>query len=531
MPTKKIIVTMLLLLLVAGCNRKHATNTTGEARLTPINDPENPATPFLLEGDYTPDTGVTYEVVVERDTCFVIVDSISEEQMHGHYYPVMEGSNCVEIKPFSLGTHWKEKRMDAQTFLYQPPAYNAIDDPRYRRESYKVNVKREIEYGQALGYWCSMKINNNEKYGEVLAEGLKNSLKQNTLSLTLDIYSPDNDDTLRPLILLFHGGAFYIGDKQDSAIVNLCQHFASMGYVAASANYRLGFYPTKNDIARSGYKALQDAHAAMRFLVDNAKEYKIDTSLIFVGGSSAGAITTLNLAYMTEKERPRASYGSSKKRNLGTIESSGNSSKAKFRIKAIANMWGAVTTLNMLKNSQTDIISFHGDADQIVPYDNNYPFNDISQFIGKRLFDRMYGSFAIDQRARELGLRSELYTFNGMGHSPFSNSDGSVNRKNLNIIMNKMTSFFFDEIIPTKAAIEEDRNDPRHYCLNMETLRDITWSVEGGYIMRMRGGDIWVVWRNDAKAHTLKASGHYANGIGFIARKNIENETQGETEE
>ena len=83
--------------------------------------------------------------------------------------------------------------------------------------------------------------------------------------------------------------------------------------------------------------ALQDAHAAMRFMVDHAKYYNIDTSNIFVGGASAGSITALNLAFMTDNDRPQAVKGN-RFRDMGTIASSGNSSHATFRIKALANM-------------------------------------------------------------------------------------------------------------------------------------------------------------------------------------------------
>ena len=432
----------VLLLLLTACHHKGSTDTKGEARLTPTDSTEHPTTPFILEGDYTPDTGITYEVVVGNDTCFVIVDSIDEKQIYGHYYQVMPGSNCTERKAFTHDAHWRQQRREALVYLYQEPAYNPIDDPRYQRESFKVGVERDIEYGQALGYWSSMKINHTETYREIATAGLKNSLNTSIQSLTLDIYRPVNDTTPHPLLLLLHGGGFYVGDKEDSAIVLLCRHFAAMGYVAVSANYRLGFRPTRHDITRSVYKASQDAHADMRFLVDNARHYNIDTSLLFIGGTSAGAITALNMTFMTDKERPKATYAISERRDLGPLDGSGNSSHATFHIKALANMWGAVTNLNILKNSHTNIISFHGNADMIVPYNDNYPFNDISKNVGKRLFDRMYGSSPITQRAKELGLRSELHTFKGLGHAPHLNANGTINKKNLNVIRNKMTTFF-----------------------------------------------------------------------------------------
>lgn len=58
--------------------------------------------------------------------------------------------------------------------------------------------------------------------------------------------------------------------------------------MTASIDYRIGFLPTMASIGRAGYRAVQDAHAATRCLVAHQEEYGIDTSMIFVGGASAG---------------------------------------------------------------------------------------------------------------------------------------------------------------------------------------------------------------------------------------------------
>jgi acetyl esterase/lipase len=517
---KNITLLLLTLLLLYGC--KHPkTDTEGPAQKKATQVPE---LPFLLEGDYTPDIGVTYKVIIGDDTCFVVIDSMTSEQMYGHYYQLQSGSDCVERKEFRKDLHWKQQRQDALVYIYQAPEYHQADDSAYRYPRHAINVTHDVEYGQALGYWSSMPNTEDESYLEILSEGLKNSILKTTQTLTMDIYRPSdsNDSQPRPLMMLMHGGGFYVGDKQDSLITRLCTHFARLGYVTVSINYRLGFLPTKGEIARTGYMALQDAHAAMRYLVEHATTYGIDTSLIFVGGASAGSITALNLAFMRDKDRPKAVY-SSRLRDMGTIASSGNSSAATFHIKAVANMWGAITNLNMLKNSHTDIISFHGDADQVVPYDNGYPFNDISAKLGQRMFDRMYGSVQIDKRARELGLRSVFYPFSSQGHSLHHYSDGSWNQQNFEFIRNKMTEFFHEEIVGKQPTIEDDRNDTRHYLVAGDHLSNISWKVEGGFITKLSadGSEIWVVWDNQSKKQQLRVSGLNARRYGFEVTKTI----------
>lgn len=510
MPTSlKLHIILALLLLLAGC-KNAVTDTSGEARAKATDIPE---LPFILEGDYTPDTGVLYKVIVGGDTCFVMVDSLNDKQMHGHYYQLVAGSDCVERQEFAQDIHWKKKRKEAIVYLYQQPEYTPFNDSSLRYPIYKTTVKRDIEYGQALGFWTSMPNTDDESYLKILADGLKKGILRSTQSLKMDIYQPlpVDDGTpspKRPLLMLIHGGGFYVGDKGDSLMTGLCRHFASMGYVAVSINYRLGFLPTKKEIARTGYMALQDAHAAMRFLIEHADEYAIDPDEIFVGGASAGGITALNLAFMRDAQRPKAVKGNLL-RDLGAIDASGNSSHATFHIKAIANMWGAITNLDMLNNSKTDIISFHGDADQVVPYDNGFPFSDISAKLGQRMFDRMYGSLQIDKKARETGLRSELHTFRGQGHSLHHNSDGSWSQNNFLSIRNKMTSFFYKEIAGAPPVIENDSDNPRLFYISREDVSEVRWGVEGGFITSYdpHSMRIWVVWDSNAPRHRLYASG------------------------
>ncbi len=489
--------------------------------MTPTGLPE---TPFMLEGDYTPDTGVMYKVVIAGDTCFVVIDSLDEDLLQGYYYQLSEGCEVVRRCPFTYDRHWRNQRRDAEVYIYQEPEYYVVDDRAYRKPLYKDTVMRDIEYGKASGYYTSWPDTQNDTYLELMAGGMVKSLFRGTKTLTMDIYRPMVDGISEyrlPLVMLMHGGAFLVGDKSDSLITSLCHHFASMGYVAVSINYRIGFKPTKGEIASTGYAALQDAHAAMRYLVTYAEVYGIDTSLLFVGGASAGSITALNLAFMRDKDRPNTVLRNAGE--WGDIASSGNSSRATFHIKAVANMWGAITNLNMLKNSRTDIVSFHGDADQVVPYSDGFPFSDISTRLGKRMFDKMYGSEPIDKRARELGYHSVLYPFLGQGHSLHRSNDGSWNQKNYEFIRDKITDFFYEEVAGPTPTIESDGYDTRHYLLSDSGVSEVCWKVEGGFIVKLLpdGNEIWVVWDEDAPIHRLYASGLNNSNFGFNTHRDI----------
>ena len=143
------IVPLLLLLFVAGCHNS-TTDTKGPAKQTPTDIPE---LPYVLEGDYTPEVGVMLKVLMGNDTCFVMVDSLDDDTMHGHYYHIVAGSDSVHCESFEHDRHWRDRRKDATVYIYQEPNYTPEEDALYRRPIYRVKVDHDIEYGQALGFW------------------------------------------------------------------------------------------------------------------------------------------------------------------------------------------------------------------------------------------------------------------------------------------------------------------------------------------------------------------------------------------
>ena len=289
--------------------------------------------------------------------------------------------------------------------------------------SYPGSDKKERIYGEAYGFWTSYPdtgedfttIYLNKK--DALAKGRR------MCKLMMDIYQPEEDGSAnRPLLVFIHGGAFFAGDKATEPAVRICEHFASLGYVVASINYRLGFRPTPSAIVEAGYCAYQDADAAIRFLLYYKDIYRIDPSRIFVAGSSAGAITALNVAFMREWDRPGrgAEYA---RINPWMNES--------YHVRGVANLWGAVMDLGMLKNTNTAIISFHGRWDPVVPFEYDYPFQELSM-IKDVLFDKMYGSGAIQEEAVLLGRKAELYVYD---------EDHNISPR-LNEIIGRTSSFF-----------------------------------------------------------------------------------------
>ncbi len=230
--------------------------------------------------------------------------------------------------------------------------------------------------------------------------------------LLIDYYFPNNSiDTMseRPFILLVHGGSFMRGSK-DAHMTAMSIEFAKRGYVAATMSYRLGFNPSvPGDNAIAVYRAQQDANAAMRYTVENAKELGIDTSWIFMGGGSAGAVTALITAYGSQEEW--SMFFPNVEARLGALNTSGNDLKNTFEIKGIFNNWGAVSPGVLNGQKLLPMISFHGELDNVVPID-------ISPITG-------YGSRKLHDMLNEQGVCGDLTIDPTGGHVVYRDKEGT----------------------------------------------------------------------------------------------------------
>ncbi len=417
-----------------------------------------------------------------------------------------------EYEGFYTENH-SNMKMDFILLPYFHDELELCDRYRYKNEVFDVERITNINYAKVNGFWSSIPDDTID-IANVVKTGLFNSLKRKDLDLDMDIYLPKNDTlTQRPLMMFIHGGAFFIGDKATMPYQKWCKHFASLGYVCVSINYRMGFRPNSKAIERTAYQATQDAHAAMRYLLYKKDLYRIDPDYLFVGGASAGSITAINLAYMRNKDRPKSSYSSIFMEDLGEIESSGNNIYKRFKIKAIANMWGSVYDLNILKNANIPIISFHGDIDEILPYGKGYPFKAIGEF-QKVFFDEMYGSLLIHQKAKDLGIRSELHTFHGQGHTLHLDENRKLN-ENFYTIQNKIVDFFYDELISNPVYIIQDKNDPQLFTIDTICVATSDWQVIGGISIEETKGKVRASIFEDSPIQKLRVSGYYKNGAGF----------------
>ena len=104
---------------------------------------------------------------------------------------------------------------------------------------------------------------------------------------TLDVYRPSDRHGPLPVMVYIHGGGFRILSKDTHWMFGY--GFARRGWLVFNINYRLA--PRYRFPA-----ALEDAAAALRWVVEHASTYGGDPERLALGGESAGANLILSLA-------------------------------------------------------------------------------------------------------------------------------------------------------------------------------------------------------------------------------------------
>jgi predicted esterase len=215
-------------------------------------------------------------------------------------------------------------------------------------------------------------VTSNIKYGSAV------NLENKTVPLQLDMYQPTGDKvSARPAIVWVHGGSFCCGTKTSPELVDEATTFSMEGYLNVSIDYRLespGCSGSLSNCVQAIQEATADAQTAVRFLRTNAVKYGIDPNRIAVGGSSAGAITALNVGY-SSSEDPSAS------------------------VRAAVSLSGAQVAVGTISAGDAPALDFHCTTDPLVAY-----------------------SWAVStiNSAKALGLDAFLESWNETCHVPYT---------------------------------------------------------------------------------------------------------------
>jgi len=214
------------------------------------------------------------------------------------------------------------------------------------------------------------------------------------MDLRLELYEPTGTGvpTPRPALILIHGGGFVGGTRFNARLVELCERMARRGYTCVSIDYRLEgdapvvgapFLPIQASVEAAGgtpqraaaiAAAGEDSWAAYEWLVSNAGSLGIDMARIGVGGSSAGAFTSLIDAYVLDE--------------IGVAPANA--------YRAVFEMWGGLgASVALIDATDAPLLITHGSLDTTVPVSEAY---------------------ALEAQAISVGLPHEAHVVTGAGH-------------------------------------------------------------------------------------------------------------------
>lgn len=170
-------------------------------------------------------------------------------------------------------------------------------------------------------------------------------------------------------------------------------------------------------VNRATYRAIQDLHASLRYLVHYADDYGIDTAWIFGGGVSAGAFASVDLAFITPQEFYEVwPYCNDPKFGppLGYINTSGNNFTDIFTLKGLFHNWGSIIDRNYIRSyNAIPLIGFAGEQDKISPIDSGF-------FEACTNYEIIFGTRAIYDKLTEYGVCAELNLKNQAGHGVYN---------------------------------------------------------------------------------------------------------------
>ena len=246
------------------------------------------------------------------------------------------------------------------------------------------------------------------------------------IQLRYDVYEPQDDTAQkRAVMLLIHGGAYLkLLDQNSPDIVLMCNYFAQLGYVSISIDYRqepnlLGLL-SEEVMVKAVSRALIDTKDAIDHVIDTyatGNPYRIDTSKAFIGGVSAGAVSTMFICYLDSLQMLSPQY------QQWIIEANGVNADSllrhrfdKIKPKAAISISGALLDTSWMKPNGIDLLLNHGSVDPIVPYNYGRPFS-----IPTLPF--LYGGKAMNARAKNQGIYCEFEDWIGKSHVPFMNLD------------------------------------------------------------------------------------------------------------
>lgn len=205
----------------------------------------------------------------------------------------------------------------------------------------------------------------------------------NNVDQKLDLYLPRSPG-LKPTLVYIHGGGWHHGTKEgDDGILPVpllgALPYMQLGWAVVNVEYRLAKHSPMP-------AAVEDCRCALRWVVSHAKEYSFDTARIVVSGHSAGGHLALTTGILPLSAGFDAQCGATSEVKvaaivnwfgitdvLDLIQVANVRSWALSWVGSLRNLEDlvkAVSPLTWVRPALPPIITLHGAADSVVPYDH-----------------------------------------------------------------------------------------------------------------------------------------------------------------
>ncbi|MGA8867252.1 MAG: alpha/beta hydrolase [Candidatus Sulfotelmatobacter sp.] len=231
----------------------------------------------------------------------------------------------------------------------------------------------------------------------------------NNYALKLDVWQRKDAKVPVPTLIYYHGGGWIFGDRTGATLLFL--PYLEMGWNVINVEYRMAS-------VSPAPAAVEDCRCALRWAVRNAKQYNIDTDRIVLTGHSAGGHLSLITGMLPDGTGlDNDCYGDEKLKVAAIINWYGISDVADLirgpNLKNYAVMWMGsqtdqlavakrVSPLTYVRAGLPPILSIHGDADPVVPYEQ---------------------SIRLHKALTAAGVPNELVTIKGGSHGQFNESE------------------------------------------------------------------------------------------------------------
>lgn len=230
-----------------------------------------------------------------------------------------------------------------------------------------------------------------------------NDLSDSNEQLTLRVFEPAQDsESRRPLLLITPGGGFVATD--ETWMNEFSEKIAKAGYVVALNSYRLSdSIDTPENYFNALTKTVEDQKDAIAYLLQDANKdnrFGIDPTQVFVGGHSAGAITSMHTAYLDKNDALLPIM-----RDIFSEKDLLKDATDLPQLKGVINLSGLLSNLAIIGRDDIPLLSIHGDADSVINVDKD---------------EHIFGSISIHQYADIVGTKNELHVIKGARHNDTS---------------------------------------------------------------------------------------------------------------